>query len=80
MEVKWLKHSSKSVSSFVDGCAERSEIAHAFANKYVDLYSCVAFDDRQMTLLKKEINERVAVLSVSDNFYSAPMLALQALY
>jgi len=31
-------------------------------------------------MLKKEINERVAVLSVSDNFYSAPMLALQALY
>ena len=67
-EVKRMKHSSKSVSSIVDGCAERSEIAHVFADKYVDLYSCVGFDDRQMTLLKKEINERVAVLSVSDDF------------
>jgi len=36
-EVKRMKHSSKSVTSVVDGCAERSEIAHAFADKYVDL-------------------------------------------
>ena len=57
-EVQVLKSSKMPVSPIVDGVSDCTEMADMFADKYDDLYSCVAYDNDEMLALKEKVNTK----------------------
>jgi len=47
-EVRKIRHSKANSSGIVDGCHDTSGISQLFSNKYKELYSSVAYDNRDM--------------------------------
>jgi len=45
------------VSSSVDGVSDCRKITELFADKYEELYTCVSYDEAEMTALRDEIGE-----------------------
>ena len=54
-----MKSSKTAVSATVDGVSGCNEIADMFANQYDELYSCIAYDGRELASLKNDINNRL---------------------
>jgi len=51
----------------VDGLSQSEEVADLFAYKYMDLYSCVSFNENEIALLKEDIDDNVNVSGCNDH-------------
>ena len=58
-EAKKVCGGKSGLQSTVDGLSQPDDIANLFARKYEDLYSCVGYDETEMTSLKRDINDKI---------------------
>jgi hypothetical protein len=58
-EVKRIRNNKMCTSNVVDGCIGESSITELFANKYRSLYSCVSFDDSEMSEILADLEDHM---------------------
>ena len=58
-ETKKLCGNRSGVQSTVDGLSEPVSIANLFARKYEDLYSCVGYNETEMSSLKLDVDNKI---------------------
>jgi hypothetical protein len=59
LEAKEVCCGKSGLQSTVDGLSQPDDIANLFAREYEDLYSCVGYDEGDMTSLKRDINDKI---------------------
>jgi hypothetical protein len=66
-EIKCIRSCKAGSSRIIDGQTDIGDIARLFADKYRELYTSVAYDEREMQALIEDLNSTLANMSVIDD-------------